>query len=199
MKIKVESIVDAIKPKTIVHVGASTGAEVDHYIASDVEKIILIEPIPSIAESLVEKWGSGNKVVIYECACMDYDGEIEFHIADNQGMSSSIYATPNNEMHRCNFIDKITVQCATLDGLFEEMDIDLLVIDAQGSEHKVLAGAKATLAKTKYIFTEASTTPLYEGACTFDDISAILQNRFQLVQTYFNDRGTGDALFKWKE
>jgi len=199
MKIKVENIVDMVRPRTVVHVGASTGAEVDHYIASGVEKIVLIEPIPSIAQGLAEKWGSGNKVVVYECACMDYDGEIEFHIADNQGMSSSIYATPNNEMHRCNFIDKITVQCATLDGLFEEMNVDLLVIDAQGSEHKVLDGAKDTLTKTKYIFCEASRTPLYEGACTFQDIRTILSDRFDLVETYFNDRGTGDALFKWKE
>ena len=199
MKIKVENIVDMIQPQTVVHVGASTGAEVDHYIASGVEKIVLVEPIPSIAEGLAEKWGSGNKVVIYECACMDYDGEIEFHIADNQGMSSSIYATPNNEMHRCNFIDKIIVPCATLDGLFEEMNVDLLVIDAQGSEHKVLAGAKVTLTKTKYIFCEASETPLYEGACTFSDISNILSDRFELIGTFFNERGTGDALFKWKE
>ncbi len=76
MKIKVEKIVDMVRPQTVVHVGASTGAEVDHYIASGVEKIVLVEPIPSIAEGLAEKWGSGNKVVIYECACMDYDGEI---------------------------------------------------------------------------------------------------------------------------
>jgi len=199
MKIKVENIVDMVRPQTVVHVGASTGAEVDHYIASGVEKIVLIEPIPSIAQGLAEKWGSGNKVVIYECACMDYDGEVEFHIADNQGMSSSIYATPNHDMHRCNFIDKIIVPCATLDGLFEKMNVDLLVIDAQGSEHKVLAGATETLANTKYVFTEASRTPLYEGACTFQDIRTILSDRFDLVETYFNERGTGDALFKWKE
>lgn len=199
MKVKVETIVDQIKPKNVIHVGASTGAEVNHYLSSGVEKLVLVEPIPSIAQGLVERWGSDNRVAIYECACMDYDGEIEFHIADNEGMSSSIYATPNPQMHRCNFINKIIVPCTPLDGLYEDMNVDLLVIDAQGSEDKVLAGAKNTLAKTSFVFCEASETPLYEGACTFADVSRILSDRFDLVSTYFNERGTGDALFKWKE
>jgi len=199
MKVKIETIIDQIKPKHVVHVGASTGAEVNHYLTSGVEKLVLVEPIPSIAQGLVERWGTDGRVSIYECACMDYDGEIEFHIADNEGMSSSIYATPNPQMHRCNFINKIIVPCTPLDGLYEDMNVDLLVIDAQGSEDKVLAGAKETLTKTKFIFCEASETPLYEGACTFADVSRILSDQFDLVGTFFNERGTGDALFKWKE
>lgn len=202
MKIKVENIVDMVRPQTVVHVGASTGSEIRHYLDSGVETLHLIEPLPNICKQLIDTWGHQHpRIIFWQCACLDKEGEVEFHVASNEGMSSSIHDKPNLDMHNCEFIDKITVPACRLDDLGDiaSLKIDLLVVDAQGSEDQVFAGATKTLANTKYLFTEASTTPLYEGACTYDDVSLILQDRFQLVQTYFNDRGTGDALFKWKE
>ena len=200
MKIKIEQIVDMLKPRTVVHVGASTGSEVKHYLDSGVDRLHLIEPLPDICEQLVNTWGHDSRIQFLQCACLDKDCEVEFHVAANQGMSSSIHGKPNLDMHNCEFVDKITVPASPLDDLgdISDTDIDLLVVDAQGSENLVFAGATKTLANTKYVFTEASRTPLYEGACTFEDIRTILSNRFELVETYFNDRGTGDALFKWK-
>jgi FkbM family methyltransferase len=199
MKIKVEQIVDLMTPRTVVHVGASTGAEVDYYLKSGVEVLHLIEPLPSVHSSLIEKWGDDPRITIWHCACLDKTCDIEFHVAANQGMSSSIHGVPNLDMHNCEFIDKIIVQAKPLDDLVGDLEIDLLVVDAQGSEDRVFSGASRALANTKYVFTEASMTPLYDGACTFDDVNALLSNRFDLVGTFFNSRGTGDALFKWKE
>lgn len=198
MKIKIETIIDSLRPKSIVHVGASTGAEVPHYLSAGADNIVLIEPIPDICNSLRSEWGSDARIAIHECVCLDAPNDVQFHIAANQGMSSSIYGVPNLNMHQCNFIDVINVKGEMLDNIPTPDRINLLVIDAQGSEDKVLLGASKTLAKTDYIFCEASLTPLYEGACIMDDLTRILDSHFELVGTFLNDRGTGDVLFRWK-
>jgi hypothetical protein len=69
----------------------------------------------------------------------------------------------------------LTVQTRTLDDIALEArisEIDLLKIDVQGAEGKVLVGASQMLNRTRFIWVEVSFKPLYENSPTFFDIYA---------------------------
>jgi len=183
--------------KRVVHVGASTGQEVIHYLNAGFDDITLIEPIPEIVDTLNAQFGDNDRIKIIQALVLDSIRDVDFHLANNQGMSSSIYEEINNDMHNIHYIGKMTLKSTTLDLLLEwdHRDIDLLVVDTQGAEAEVFAGGQRALERTKAILTEASLTPLYEGACVFDDLLSVIPKTFELEGLYLNDRGTGDALF----
>jgi FkbM family methyltransferase len=202
-KVKIDRIIANVgQIETIVHVGANEGQEVPVYLAAGVKKIHLIEPIPEISDRLFEKFKYTPQVCISPYLCLDTFGDTEFFTTTNNGLSSSIYSKHDPYMHNIAFNqESIFVKTVTLDSLTDVYEkVDLLVIDAQGSEDRVLLGATETLKKTSRIFTEVSTTPLYEGACVLEQIDTILyKNGFIRTNTYLNERGTGDALYCPKE
>jgi FkbM family methyltransferase len=84
--------------------------------------------------------------------------------------------------------------CITLDKFFKLNDIkyvDFIWMDVQGAEVDVFTGAKESLSKIKYIFTECGTGTLYEGEIGFSGICQMLSG-FEIVENY------GDVLFKNK-
>ena len=101
----------------------------------------------------------------------------------------------------------IPVTVDTLDAVCERehvTHIDLLKMDAQGAELKILAGAQAMLARgaIDMVFSEVHFMESYEGAARFDQVMALLvQQGFQFHSFYglnHNHRGQttwGDALF----
>jgi len=67
----------------------------------------------------------------------------------------------------------------TLDRLLADLDeISLLKIDVQGYEKHVLAGAKQTLSKTKFLLIELNFMPQYEGGSWFGDVHEIVTRDF---------------------
>jgi FkbM family methyltransferase len=201
-KIRMDELLRFIpKVKNLVHVGANEGQEVPIYLAAGIAHIHLVEPIPEIYDKLIKKFRNHAEITISQCLCLDTFGKTEFFTTTKNGLSSSIYSKHDPKMHKIEYNPgSIFVNTVTLDSLTEMYDtIDLLVIDAQGSEDKVLRGAKETLKKTERVFTEVSETPLYENACVLNDIDDIMSNSgFVRVGLYLNERGTGDALY-WKE
>lgn len=187
--------------KSVVHVGASYGQEVRDYFKHGIESCFLIEPIPEVFNFLEETYKSDSRIKLARNACVDKPEKLDFYIAANEGMSSSIYPEINENIHSVGYCGKIEVDGLPLDDILKSHaeEIDLLVVDAQGSEVKVFTGAKETLKRTKYIFTEVSRIPLYTGACVMSDVTSILkESGFSLLKEFLNDRGTGDALY-WKE
>jgi FkbM family methyltransferase len=196
-----EQSLKGIKYESIVHVGASSGQEVDAYVLHGAKEIILVEPLPNEAaklRTLANLHTGWCNIEVIEALALAHVGYEKLHVTSNS-VSSSIFGKSNPNMHTIDFVNEITVECDRLDNmLIDKMPyIDLLVIDAQGSEHLVLKGAdKDVLESTGTIYIEASETPLYEGACTYKDIEAILlPYGFKLQGKYYNERGTGDAIF----
>jgi FkbM family methyltransferase len=69
----------------------------------------------------------------------------------------------------------LEVRTRTLDDIVIEegiSKIDLLKIDVQGAEAKVLAGASHILGHTRFVLVEVSFKPLYENSPTFFEIYA---------------------------
>lgn len=144
-------------------------------------KLVCFEPEPRA----INAWKNpANKLVgratLYENALSDSDGVAEFyqssgtHPRSNKGdwdYSGSLN-TPTGHLEYSpwvKFESKIQVPTITLDTFMRTnpafTHIDLMWMDVQGGESKVLDGAKETLPKIKYVYTEYGhwEKPLYEG------------------------------------
>lgn len=77
-----------------------------------------------------------------------------------------------------------TAQVITLDDYWrDESAIDLMWMDVQGAELDVIIGGRKTLARTRFILTEYSDTPLYEDQLPLAGILAMLPG-WSLVQRF---------------
>ena len=93
----------------------------------------------------------------------------------------------------CKFDSKITVPVSRLDTWAREhLDdgIDFIWADVQGAEGDLVAGGIATLAKTRYFYTEYSNEEWYEGQPTLLQLCRDLNN-FVIVYRF-----TTDVLFR---
>lgn len=175
---------DASDPLVCIDVGAHKGDfvnELSHCV--ELEKILLIEPIPEFIKYLKEKFNN-NKYITIPNAISDIDNaEMDFFI--NEMPATSSLFEFNNEMEELNNINTKTnfihkVYTKTLDSITSECNlkkVDILKIDVQGAEHMVINGSKETLKMTKYIFIELSFKPLYHGSSVFHEIYQLLVNQ----------------------
>lgn len=175
---------------TLIDVGASEGeftASLDGFCG--LSRALLIEPQPMRCEKLHKKFAEPR----YSVACTavaDKEGRLDMEIL-NFDYSSSILPVKRNKAEVNAMLDlgvREIVNCrlATLDTLVQEAQfvgpVDLLKIDVQGAEHLVLAGAKATLSRTRILWTEVSFQPLYEGSATIEQVIAACQNQGFLLK-----------------
>ncbi|WP_193195855.1 FkbM family methyltransferase [Nostoc sp. MG11] len=165
----------------VIHVGANIGQERKLYAKHNLD-VLWIEPIPKIFKKLKNNLKKYPRQQGYQYLVTDRDNEqYEFHIANNNGLSSSIL---NFDLHKdiwpqISYERSIILQSTTLVSLLDKEDInivkyDALVMDTQGSELLVLKGAETLLNKFKYIKTEVSDFESYVGCCQIKDIEDFL-------------------------
>ncbi|MFN6536319.1 MAG: FkbM family methyltransferase [Nostoc sp. EkiNYC01] len=167
----------------VIHVGANTGQERKIYAQQKLD-VIWIEPIPEIFKKLKNNLKRYPRQQGYQYLVTDKENEnYEFHIANNNGASSSIF---NFNLHKdiwpqVNYERSIMLKSTTLVSLVHKENInidkyDALVMDTQGSELLVLKGAESILNKFKYIKTEVPDFESYVGCCQLKDIESFLLN-----------------------
>lgn len=178
--------------KGVIHVGANTGQERFFYKLLGL-KVIWIEPIPDTFKTLNKNIKNiPNQTGLNELIT-DHDGKLyDFHITDNDGLSSSLFELKMHKEMWPNIKKKKTIKLKskTLETLINEENISIsdfqaLIIDTQGSELLVLQGCKKVLNKFKYIKTEAADFESYENCCLLKDINDFLINYgFQEMNRY---------------
>lgn len=140
---------------TFVDIGASLGQYTYH--ASRLMtggRILAIEADPLRHAELARKcceWRAetGNEVNARNLALCDREGTIPFYVS-NTTMSGGLFARPNGPPEGWT---EVSVPAGTLDALFPDEPPDVVKIDVEGSEYRVLKGAKGILAKgrTKFL------------------------------------------------
>ena len=175
------------------------------------------EPIPTVYARLVEGMRPYPQVHCHNVAVGDMAGSATMYISKSTDSSSLL---PMALLHKEEFPgtdvnDQIQVTVVRLDDYVCECRLpqpDLVKIDVQGYEDRVLRGGSKTIGQARYCVLEMSLQPLYEGAPLFDDIYCLMRDMgFRLtslagtlfgksgrqlqVDTIFeNNRIDGDAL-----
>ena len=152
-----------------------------------VSRAVLVEPIERLAADLRQHPDLAGYYV-YDCAVGDRDGEIEMNIFGNSPYISSALpldsSTPDLTELAVGGSKMVRRPALTLDTILAQTDIrsiDLMKIDVQGFEDRVIKGARDALTRTACVFMEVSFRPLYHGSAIFGDIHALMyQNGFFL-------------------
>lgn len=127
------------------------------------KKIISFEPNSVLAKRLVRKFSADRSVQVRELALSDREGEFTLYIPIYMNYVYDGLASLNIDEARGWFtsdrfaffnpsrlhIEKVTVPTATLDSL--RLTPDVVKIDVQGAEAKVLAGGLSTFRKVQPI------------------------------------------------
>ena len=192
--------------KTIAHVGAHRGQEVEEYLKLfDDVKLNLFEPQQKLFKHLKNKFQDHKNINYFNLALGSYKGSATMHTANTDGQSSSILEPkehlkehPQIKFHKDDEIIKIR----KLDEL-GITNIDLLNIDTQGYELEVLKGGVNTLNEdVKYMILEVNKRELYKGCPVVSDIDKYLY-KYNFIRTdthYWRDSFSwGDAFYIRKD
>jgi FkbM family methyltransferase len=184
----------------VIHVGANTGQERDLYEKHGL-RVIWIEPIPEVYSRLQHALLRYPKQRALQYLVTDRDdAEYAFHIANNDGASSSIYEF---QLHKevwpeVAYDRTVTMRSMTLTSLLKQESINpsdypALIMDVQGSELLVLKGAIDILPAFGFIKTEVADFESYVGCCQIEDIEVFLKaNAFnEFSRTKFAERSGG--------
>jgi FkbM family methyltransferase len=200
-------------PRGILQVGASYGQEMSEFRQRGVAFGVFIEPLPEPFAHLAALCRQIPNYVAVQTLCTDVAGQSNrFHVASNGGMSSSIlkpanHLTVNDYVSFPTTIDAVS---STVDDVMQLLaksghghilpNLDILYMDCQGAEFKIILGAQSTLRTIKYIYMEVMRADLYEGQVPFLTYCTYLDAiGFTLNNMYFGPLHAGDALFIRKD
>lgn len=170
--------------RTVVHVGAHHGEEVDEYRRHGAERIVLVEANPDAAAHLDARFGADADITVVHAAATEAPGPVRLQRHVNrrgEAESASLLA-----MKRLGEIvptlstrDEVTVPGTPLDALLDDAgvapeDLGLLTIDVQGGELMVLRGGPRALRSAAAVLCEVQLIDLYDGAPREEDIDALL-------------------------
>ena len=167
------------KLRAVVDVGANIGQWANMLLnCATPEKLLIIEPMPDAFAALQKKFGKNPRIELHNLAIGERESVETLKITrDTTGAS---LLRPRDEMRAVigsnwTITSEIEVKMTTLDRLLVDLsEVSLLKIDVQGYEKSVLAGAKQTLAKTKFVLIELNFMPQYDGGSWFGDVHEIL-------------------------
>ncbi len=188
----------------VIHVGANTGQERDVYAHYGV-RVLWVEPILTVFEELQQNLNGYERQQALQALVTEADFmPCQFHVSNNEGLSSSLLSL---KLHRdiwpeVDFIETIELQSVTLPTLLRQAEIDapdydVLVMDTQGSELRVLQGALPVLSHFKFIKTEAPDFEAYADCCQLAELDAFLsQHGFrEVAREQFASRPAGGSYY----
>ena len=184
-----------LDPKIILDVGAHIGEMTQIFLKNfiNVNKIYCFEPQKEIYSSLKNKFKKNPKVVCINKACSDKTTVSKFNISFHRRSSSLEEINTNNFYHKIkSFIvlgkirdllsRTVKIRTITLDKFLKnrKLSIDLLKIDVEGSELKVLKGCKKNIKNIKVILIEILNHNLIKDYSREDIFCFFKKNNFEL-------------------
>ena len=186
--------IDLSNIKQVVDIGSwHLGQSMEFSSVFKEAKIDAFEPVPESYELCVNRHNQldeqkKNRIHVHNIALSNEPGDVPFYVVGkgihpniDEGFSSMFKF--NSELNvngngEHSLQKAITVKADTLDNWCKTnnvKEVDILWMDAQGSELLVLQGAKKILKNTKIIMTEVGLKPYYEGHTLKPDIDAYLE------------------------
>lgn len=187
------------RPLRVVEVGVHHGTDTQRLarVAGGRMEWVGLEPDPRNVAACIR-----HGVHVLPFAASDREGVAEFWLSDGEtpgcpgrrhtDSSSLERPTAHLEEHPwCTFDQRVSVYTVRLDDVVPpEFAPDLLWVDVQGAQRRVLAGAQSVLSRTHWLFIECHPAPMYENEPTFEELCALLPG-WRVVQ-----RWSADVLFE---
>lgn len=182
--------------KTICHIGSHIGMEAEYYYNLGVQSVIWIEGNYKVLNRLIKHTSQYDILNIYvPIAMSDRDDEIlNFNITNNEESSSLMELGNAHKEHypHIGVIDKVKVLTKRFDTFLKNQndflweDVEMLVVDCQGSDLDVLRGFGGLLnsKNLKLIKTEVNFEEMYIGSPTENDIKDYL-SKFGFYKKYW--------------
>jgi FkbM family methyltransferase len=133
--------------RSVIDVGAERGAFTEEMLRAGSEEVYAIEPEPANASFLRERFQADARVVVYECAIGDAEGELELHKSvDPSGapvtFGHTVLARPDTD--EIAWRETITVTGRPLASLIDSGEVPgrvgILKVDTEGNDFAVVAG-----------------------------------------------------------
>jgi len=178
-----------VEIRNIAYVGAHKGeialAMDDNFPG---RRFYLLEPVPTTFQVLLANVSARPNMRCFNLAAGAKEEELEI-FADDFSQASSLLPYERKALQEFPFLGKgrrLKVPVKPLDRLLEEGgagDIDLLILDVQGYEDRVLEGAAKTVKAAKAVLSELSLDEIYRGGSTFDSVyQTLVREGFRLRQ-----------------
>jgi FkbM family methyltransferase len=178
-----------INANGVIVCGAHFCEEYDDYVAVGIKRMALIEPCAAAFGVLHKKFFGMENIKLFNLACGDKSQvDVTMYTGDNtvnHGQSNSILRP---DLHlilhdSVKFTDEELVDVDILDNLgLINKGYDLLVLDCQGYENRVLSGGLKTLRQINWVYTEINKKSVYSGNALVEEIDTILSD-FERVET----------------
>jgi FkbM family methyltransferase len=192
------------KNPTIVDCGAHIGSDsVEWARLLPHAKIYSFEPVPGIYESLKYNTRKLSNISTFPYALSDKTGITDLYVSSGTSDASSSLLEPTG--HKINhptvsFNERIKVKSYTLDDWAKNINlnqIDLLWLDMQGYEFRMLEKSPIILKTVKAIYSEVSVLETYDGAVQYNDFKNWLnKNGFkETIEAIPENTDMGNVLF----
>lgn len=190
--------------KTFVEIGVHFGEDTRKFRSMcPTARIVGFEPDPRNIK-IIRDTGIDRICEFHPVALSDKNETREFHMSsgnaawstdpqhhDNDWSSSSSLKRPTGhlDVHKWITFPKSTmVECRRLDDIesLKGCVIDFMWVDVQGAEDIVFTGAKDTLSRTRYVYTEYA-TDLYEGQLNRAQLLDLFGSKWAIVHDFGGD------------
>ena len=216
MKFSPFEVIDELnlpKPRGVLQVGANYGQELNEFIQCGIDFGVFIEPLPEPFAHLSSLCLQIPNFIAVQTLCTDVAGKnYRFYVANNGGMSSSILKPAKHLKiyDSVGFPVTVDVTSSTVDNVMQllatmghghvQPNLDILYMDCQGAEFKIILGAHNTLQTIKYIYMEVMRADLYEDQVPFLTYCNYLDAiGYTLNNMYYGPGDAGDAIFIRKD
>ena len=129
---------------TVIDVGANIGDTIAAFYTEASDCFLAIEPDPHFRKLLESNWGSNPNVTILSDLCSSESLQGTYKIEEKNGTASLVPSS-----------DGLAMRSRTLDDIIHEhsfaQSADILKVDTDGHDFKVLAGAKDFIARRRPI------------------------------------------------
>jgi FkbM family methyltransferase len=167
-------------------------------------RIYCFEPYAESFHQL-EKLSENKMVRTYQTAVSDHIGKTKLHV--NVDLTcNSFFSRPKSGPayypEKAQNVGEIEVDTTTIDSFCERENIewiDILKMDVEGAEKKVLNGARDKLSKHNIylIYTEVMFVPHYEGGCMFHELTGFLEQYGYSLFNLYNLKKAKNGQLRW--
>jgi FkbM family methyltransferase len=194
-----DDILTYVAIKGFVHIGGHNAEEHEKYKNFPV---LWVEGHPDYAAKLAENIAWEPYQISFEALLSDTDGEeVDFYITKDEFASSMLKPALHQELFpHAPVTDVIKLRTKRFDTLIEEQSLkrwmyNVLILDVQGAELKVLKGMGDLLQKFPVVICEYTVVELYEGSPRLDDLDEFLSSDYKRVHPTDTHELVGDAMY----